>query len=224
MHTLEELEAADFRYVSDGRPVRKKEVMPELSIDGRLGIVMGHGTEGIGAGNFILSSVIDFYDTLQEQKQDFFEYPDFYTFQATTDPADYRMFDIYPNNKNVVTEADPEAILRAVNDRAIAILLVPNRSPSSPQIEDITHRSAERCIESCYLYSRQSQLDNDSFQIEAPRQPIEHWFRTTAESTSIPSDNQTWRTGIADDQRISQHYRRISLDRALDYLPDDDYN
>lgn len=223
MHTLDELEAADFRYVSDGRAVPKNEMMPEIAIGDRLGIVMGHGTEGIGAGNFILSSVIDFYDTLREQNEDFFEYPDFYTFQATTDPADYRMFDIYPNHKNVVTDADGEAILRAVNDRAIDILLVPNRSPSSPQIEDVTRRSAERRIESCFLYSQQGQLDDNSFVIEAPRQPIENWFETTAESTVEASNDENWRTGQEHHQRISQEFRRLSLDRALDYLPIDDH-
>lgn len=143
MHTLDELEAADFRYVSDGRSVGKDEVMPSISIADRLGVVMGNGTEGLGAGTFVLASVIDFYDTLRERKADFFEYPDFYTFQATTEPADYRMFDIYPDHKNVVTDADAEAILRAVNDRAIDHLLVPESSRDrgrDPPERRATHR------------------------------------------------------------------------------------
>lgn len=218
MHTLDEIEAADFRYVSDGRSVGKDEVMPSISIADRLGVVMGNGTEGLGAGTFVLASVIDFYDTLRERKADFFEYPDFYTFQATTEPADYRMFDIYPDHKNVVTDADAEAILRAVNDRAIDHLLVPDRSPSPPEIEDVTRRSAERRIESCFLYSPEGRLDGGGFVIEAPRQPIADWFETTAESAGEPSGDERWRTGRERHQRISQEFRRLSLDRALDHL------
>lgn len=222
MHTLDELDAADFRYVSEGRSVDRAEVMPAIGLEDRVGVVMGPGTGGIGAGNFILSCVIDFYDTLRDRKEDFFEYPDFYTFQATTDPADYRMFDIYPDHKNVATEADAESVLRAVNDRAIDVLLVPNRWPSSPEIEDVTRRSAERGIESCFLYAPDGELDEKSFAIGAPRQPIEGWFETTAESIHETSPEANWRNGREDRRRIRQEFRRLSLEQALEYLPADE--
>lgn len=218
MHTLDELDAAEFSYVSNGRNVPRAEVMPAMEIDDRLGVVMGHGTDGIGAATFILSCVIDFYDTLREQKGEFSEYPDFYTFQATTDPADYRMFDIYPEHKNVVTEPDAEAILRAVNDRAVDILLVPDQFPTATDIEDVTRRSAERGIESCFLYSPAGKLEGPDFVIETPRQPVVDWFETTAESVSEDVNGENWPTYREENQRLSQAYRRLSLERALDYL------
>lgn len=219
MHTLDELDAGDFRYVADGREVRREAVIPSISLTDRVGVVMGHGAEGIGAGTFILASVIDFYDTLRERTADFFEYPDFYTFQATPDPADYRMFDIYPDHKNVTTDADAESILRAVNDRAIDVLLVPDRPPSPPAIEDVTRRSAERRIDACFLYSPEGQLDDGSFHIEAPRRPIDDWFETTAESTGERSGEASWRTDRDPQQPIVQEFRRLPLDRALASLP-----
>ncbi len=216
MHTLDELAASDFHYVSDDRSVEREAVMPSISVADRLGIVMGSGLDGLGAGNFILASVIAFYDTLRDQKEDVFEYPDFYTFQATSDPADYRMFDIYPDHKNVETARDPESILRAVNDRAIDVLLVPDRPPSSPHIADVTRRSAERGIEACFLYSPEGRLDGDRFLIEAPRQPVAGWLDTTAKTTGAASSAGRCEAG---QDPIAQPFRQIPLDAALSYLP-----
>lgn len=218
MHTLEELEPADFRYRSDGQPVPRAEVLPSITPGDRLGIVMARGTDGLGAGTFLLSCVIDFYESLREQHEEFFEYPDFYTVQATAESADYRMFDVYPDHKNVATEPTAEAVLRAVNDRAIDVLLVPHRTPRSPEIQDVTRRSAERGIDACFLYSPNGELDGHSFVIETPSAPVEAWFETTAESTGDPND-ENWRSTRSDAQRIVQEFRPVSLAQALHYLP-----
>lgn len=221
MHTLEELDVADFRYRSDGRPVPKQEVMPAISIDTRVGVVMDHGPAGLGAGTFILASVIEFYDSLREQKEEFFEYPDFYTFQSTLEPTDYEMLDIYPGHKNVVTEPDAEAILRAVNDRAIDILLIPDGSPSSPEIDEVTRRSAERGINACVLYSPDGDIADHDFVVEASRRPIEEWFETIAESAGGTLSDEGWRASQKDQHRIVQRFREVSLDRGFEYLAAD---
>lgn len=218
MHTLHDLSATDFRYQSGSQSVDRNEVMPAIGVNDRLGVVMGTGDEGLGAANFLLSCVIAFYDTLRERKEEFFEYPDFYTFQATADPADYRMFDVFPDHKNVEVAADAETILRAVNDRGVTTLLVPNRPPTQPDIEDVTLRSAERNIEQAFLYSPSGQLDQEGFQISLPRQAVKDWFKTTMESmTDPPSEGQAaiqrGRQG-----RISQGYRELSLEEALERL------
>lgn len=219
MHTLHDLTAADFRYRSNGRAVDRNEVMPAVAVSDRVGIVMETGAEGLGAVNFLLSCVIDFYETLGEYKDEFFEYPDFYTFQATVDPADYRMFDVYPDHKNVEVDADAEAILRAVTDRGISILLVPDRPPRSPDIEDITRRSAERSIEHTFLYGPSGQLGGDGFEVSLPRQPVEDWFETTVESMAEPPTEGTMRPRGSRQEQITQRYRRIALEAALERLP-----
>ncbi|WP_204960089.1 hypothetical protein [Salinigranum salinum] len=192
--------------------------MSEITIDDRVGVVMGSADEGLGAANFLLSCVIEFYDTLRECKDEFFEYPDFYTFQATTDPADYRMFDVYPDHKNVEVAAEAETILRAVNDRAISVLLVPDRSQKHPEIEDITRRSAERTIEHVYLYDPSGLLDDDGFEISVPRQPVTDWFESTADSMINPPPKDSLRFQSGQQDRISQSYREISLEKAIERL------
>lgn len=219
MHTLHDLSATDFRYQSGSQAVERNEVMPEVGVSHRLGLVMGTGDEGLGAANFLLSCVIAFYDTLRERKEEFFEYPDFYTFQATTDPADYRMFDVFPDHKDVEVEPEAETILRAVNDRGITTLLVPSRPPNQPDIEDVTLRSAERTIEQAFLYSPSGQLDEAEFQISLPRQLIHDWFKTTIESmTEPPSECRVTIQG-GPQSRISQGYRELSFEDAMGRLP-----
>lgn len=219
MHTLHDLSADDFRYRTSGRTVDRAEVMPAIDVSDRVGIVMGAGDEGLGAANFLLSCVIDFYDTLRERKDEFFEYPDFYTFQATTDPADYRMFDVYPDHKNVEVETEAETVLRAVNDRGISVLLVADRTRTDPEIQDVTRRSAERTIDQAFLYDSSGRLDGGGFEISLPRRPVADWFETTVESmTHTPAEDPPTVARTQQD-RISQAYRKIPLEEALQRLP-----
>lgn len=129
------------------------------------------------------------------------------------------MFDVYPDHKNVEVEEDAEEVLRALNDRSITILLVPDRPPKQPDIEDVTRRSAERTIEQAFLYSPSGQLDEHGFEISLPLQTVEDWFETTVESMADPPTEGTKRGHRSQQDRITQGYRRIPLDEALNRLP-----
>jgi len=193
--------------------------MPSITPTDRVGVVMGTPTEGIDAGNFVLSCVTAFYDCLRDSSKDFFEYPDYFTFQTTASPADYRMLDIYPDHKNVVIEPETETLVQAISDRAIDILLVPNRDPNSSEIAEITRRSAERQISHCYQYAGSERLSDSDFSIELPRHLVEDWYQTTVESGSETSEANRQTVLNADTERISQRFRRIGLERALGSLP-----
>ncbi|WP_144905962.1 hypothetical protein [Halobellus captivus] len=219
MHTAKELDGASFEYQVDGDVVPRETVMPSVTSDDRVGVVMGAGTEGLGAGNFILSCVTAFYDYLRENREeDFFEYPDYYTFQATSEPADYRMLDIYPDHKNVTVESDAEQLLRAINDRAITTLLVPDVSPTSPDVDNITLQSAHRRIDHCYVYAPDGRPSNAEFSIRQPRQPAREWFETTVESLTGDSEVSAPSFG-SDDDWIDQQFREVSVEQAFERLP-----
>lgn len=219
MHTAAELEATDFEYRSDGDVVSRDEVLPTITPAERVGVVMDDGTDGLGAGNLILSCITAFYDSLRETKDDFFEYPDYYTFQTTADPADYGMLDIYPEHKNVTVQPDAEHVLRAVNDRAISILLVPEGPTRSPDVEDITRRSAERRIDRCFLYAPGGRPDRPDFAIRQPREPAVEWYETTARSTESSPERDALPSFGSSDGYITQYFRTISLEGALSRLP-----
>jgi len=219
MHTTKELDSASFEYRSDGDVVSRETVMPSIASDDRIGVVMGTGAEGLGAGNFILSCVTAFYEYLREtREEDFFEYPDYYTFQTTNDPADYRMLDIYPNHKNVTVEPIAEQLLRSINDRAITTLLVPDISPTSPDIDDITLQSAHRRINNCYVYDPDGYPSTADFSIRQPRKPANEWFETTVESLNDASEVSVPSFG-SDDNWIVQQFRQVSVTQALERLP-----
>lgn len=219
MHTTEELETTSFEYRVDGDVVPRETVLPPVTSDGRVGVVMRTGVEGLGAGNFVLSCVTAFYDCLSGTRQeDFFEYPDYYTFQTTSDPADYRMLDIYPDHKNVAVTPTATHLLRAVNDRAITTLVVPDVSPGSPDIDDITLQSAHRRIDHCYVYSPDGRLRDAEFSIRLPRQPPNDWFETTRESVDGETEGCV-PSFASDDSGLIQQFRTVSVTQALDRLP-----
>ena len=219
MHTSQKLDSADFTYHSDEKVGSRSEIMPEITDRDRVGVVMGSATEGIDAGNFVLSCVTAFYDHLRATTDDFFEYPDYYTFQTTTDPADYRMLDIYPNHKNVTVKSDTERLMQAIVDRAITILLVPNITAQRPDIEEITRRSLERYVKSCYQYAGSEPLTDADFTIETPENSILEWYTTTFNSTANPSSSSHQTVLEPREEPITQRFRHIELDTALSHLP-----
>lgn len=219
MHTIDALDTTDFEYLIDGETVPRSDVMPTISLTDRVGVVMESATAGIGAGGFVLSCVAAFYDRLGETKEEFFEYPDYYTFQTTTPPADYRMLDIYPNHKNVTVESDPERLLQAINDRAITVLLVPDEPARTHPIADIMRRSAERRIDHCYLYAADGQLNDPEFAIRHPRRPVEDWYQTTARSVETVPDTYAHPSLDSDEEHIIHEFRHVPLEDALSRLP-----
>lgn len=218
MHTTKELDSTSFEYRVDGDIVSREAVMPSITSNDRIGVVMGTGIEGLGAGNFILSCVTEFYEYLNEtREEDFFEYPDYYTFQTTSDPADYRMLDIYPDHKNVTVAPIAEQLLQAINDRAITILLVPDVSPTSLDIDNITLQSAYRRIDHCYVYASDGSPNTVDFSIHQPRQPANKWFETTVET--LNGDSEVSVPSFGSDDWIVQQFRQVSLPEALERLP-----
>lgn len=219
MHTVGELDSAAFEYLVDDDVVAREAVMPHITPEERVGVVMESGADGLGAGTFVLSCVTAFYEYLGEtREEEFSEYPDYYTFQTTADPADYRMLDVYPDHKNVAVEPAAEQLLRAINDRAITILLVPDVPPASPDVDTVTRQSARRRIEHCYVYARDGRPSTADFSIRQPRRPANEWFEATVESQADDSGGSVPSFG-SDDDWMAQRFRQVSVTEALERLP-----
>lgn len=216
MHTTDELSSETFEYRVDEAVVPGDEVMPHIAVADRLGLVVEDPADGLGAGNFVLACVTAFYDRLREQRAEFFEYPDYYTFQPTPDPLDYLEFDVWPDHKNVSVSRDPEAILRAINHRAITVLLVPDTPGSAPDLDAVTRRSAARRIDSCFAYAPDGRLADAEFSIRLPRDRVGAWYEETVAGLD---DALSARWAAGDDPYVSQEFREISLEAALARLP-----
>ena len=217
MHTTHDLTSETFEYRRHGASVDRDEVMPSIAIDDRLGVVMADPADGLGAGNFVLACVTAFYDRLRARSDDFYAYPDYYTFQASPDPLDYLEFDVWPDHKNVAVPPDPEQVLRAINDRAITVLLVPDTPPGDPDLDDVTRRSAARRIDACYLYAPDGDLASVDFSIRLPWETVGAWYRETVAAAGVDPGGFT--SAAPDDAYVTQQFRELDLEDALRRLP-----
>ncbi|WP_458188808.1 hypothetical protein [Haladaptatus sp. NG-WS-4] len=215
MHTTNELSSEAFEYRVDGVAVDGYDVMPSVAVDDRLGVVMDDPADGLGAGNFLLACVTAFYNWFRKTREEFYEYPDYYTFQATPDPADYLEFDIWPDHKNVSVPPDPEAVLRAINDRAVTVLLVPDEPTGQPDIQDATRNSALRRDLACFAYAPDGRVADANFTVQAPRDPAWTWYATTLDALGSSPDS----VGMVEDAYVSQRFREIDFEAALARLP-----
>jgi hypothetical protein len=225
MHSSEALAATDFHYRRADESCAKENVMPDISIPDRLGVVIRDPFGGIGAATFVLSCVTAFYDEYRTEGDDFYVYPDYFTFQSEERLVDYLWFYIWPDHKNVQTGREAEAVLQAINDRGINFLLVPDEPTGDPDLEAMTRASFEQRIDGCYLYAPDGQLDGDSFSISLPRDPTWEWIQKTLNTIGDENnDLQTrrereWRVRV-ENGTLTQEFRRITPENALRYLPD----
>jgi hypothetical protein len=135
MHSASELGSSSFTLMRDGQQVVLPELFPGFDEHDRLGVVVHQPGGALGASVLILATITAFYDIQRRRADDFFVYPDYYVFHVGRPLGNHSMLDIWPNHKEVVTPNDPEQILRAINDRAITRLLVPDREPGDSSFE-----------------------------------------------------------------------------------------
>lgn len=177
MHSSE-VRDEDFSVTDGGTPRTLQKFLPHISRLSRVGVVAPEtGTEAAGAAALILAMITAFYDDLRAGPDDFFAYPDFFVFQPAgrPSPAPYSMFDIWPSHKWVSVEGDkPIDWLRAVTDRGVDVLLVPegrggggggpdddwtlrfNSTSGEPEQDahaKLALHSASRLISDCWVYS-----------------------------------------------------------------------
>jgi hypothetical protein len=164
------LRSQDFEIVVDGRPATLSDVFPDFTEHDRLGIVIHDDLGAAGAGSLILAAVTAFYDRLRATGEEFFAYADYFAFHVGADHGTLRKLDVYPAHKEVVVANDSEQMLRAINDRGVTRLLVPESPPDAPahaparepDLQPETRHSAQRRIRTALVYSPTGQTtDSD---------------------------------------------------------------
>lgn len=223
MHSSEALASSDFQDWRADASCTKAEVMPDIAVLDRLGVVIRDPFDGIGAATFVLSCVTAFYDEYRAESDDFYAYPDYFTFQSDGRSIDYRWFDIWTEHKNVETARTSESVLRVINDRGVTILLVPDGPTGAPDLDSVTRESFERRIDGCYLYAPDGQLDEPSFSIRQPRDPTWEWIQRIVDTTDddYASLRREHECHAVENDAITQDFRRIDSEDALRYLPDE---
>jgi hypothetical protein len=153
MHSSRELRSSSFEVRVDGRPARLQDVFAGFGEQDRLGVVMGRPCGAVGASALITATITAFYDFHRARGPEFFVYPDYYLFHVGRPLGDHARLDVWPRRKEVVVGDEPQAILEAIDDRAITRLVVEDGEPAEVPLDDEVVASARGRIRTCLAYS-----------------------------------------------------------------------
>jgi hypothetical protein len=243
MHTSTQLRSDSFTIELDGRAATIADVLPGDGAGGRLGVVVRQPYGAVGASGLLLAAVTAFYDAQRARADDFYIYADFFLFHVGQRHGDHSMLDVWPSHKEVVVPDDPEALLNAINDRAITWLLVPDGEPgTSPHGREALASARDRIV-AALSYSPGGRVADgdvriagndvtDSF-VEAVLDPdavvasrgdttdpyaLEIAQRAAESTPEVRARVRASRDDLCEDGRAVETYRRLTLDQALALL------
>jgi hypothetical protein len=153
MHSSRELRSSSFELSIDGRRTRLEDLFEGFGEQDRLGVVMSRPCGAVGASALITATITAFYDLQRARGPHFFVYPDYYLFHVGRPLGDHGQLDVWPRRKEVVVGEEPQAILEAIDDRAITRLVVEDGEPGEPELDDEVVASARGRISTCLAYS-----------------------------------------------------------------------
>lgn len=212
------IRGTDFKIAWRGKAIQHLDFFSSVEDTDRVGIVIPHRHEGIGAITLIMSYVTAFYDRYRERGSEFFAYPDFFTFQRETPCADYGMFDIWPYYKNVCVPPDAQQTVEAITGRGVNVLLVPDNKVREVTIEPVERESARRNVKRCFAYSETGTTASSDLVIECESHLLSDFALSVLDS--IPADDsvrgqrERWDEQIATGT-LSQTFRQLDLSDAL---------
>jgi len=213
MHSSRELRSSSFEITVGDREVRLVDLFEGFGEQDRLGLVIRRPCGAVGASALITAAITAFYDLHRARGPDFFVYPDYFLFHVGGRLGDHGMLDVWPAHKEVVVGDDPEEILRAVNDRGVTRLVVPDGVPGEPDFERQTLASAVDRIATCLVYSSGGRAEGANVEI-AGNETTESYVDAVLEASGCQLD----RSGLLADGRPRETFRRASLDEGLALL------
>lgn len=217
------LRGTDFTICINGMACDHAEFFAGFRNTSRLGLVAPTGLEGVGAINLVMAYVTAFYDTYRSTHDNFYAYPDYFSFQSRQPLASYSMFDIWPEHKNIYVPEDPLIKLNTINDRGITILILPDKAPKAHEYHPAQLESARRNIDACYAYSATGQTAVTDITIQTSHPSLLEWAKSLLATADLTHD-----PGIQQQQsewelqrpmaNLTQSFRTITLEEALTLL------
>lgn len=212
------LRGTDFNLTYEGKQVPHAEYFSHFDSTERVGVISPDRFDAIGAGSLLMAYITAFYDRYREEGEEFFAYPDFFTFQMNDPIANYSMFDVWPFHKNVFLDGDQNERAAAITDRAVNILLVPEGRTSEPAIEPVGLESARRNIRRCFTYSTTGSVAAPELIVTCTKTELGDWVRKVLGSVDPPQsqdERSFWEDTLSKGGLPAQSFREISLEEAL---------
>jgi len=216
------LTAASFAITVGGRTADLDAVLPGFTERDRVGVVVRRPLGAAGASLLVLAAVTGFYEEQRRRGEPFFIYPDYFVFHVGRPLGDHRKLDVWPSHKEVVVEDDAEALLQAINDRAITRLAVEDGDGRrAPELARETLAGARRRIGTCVAYSPDGRTAGARIAI-AGNEVTERFVAAMLEqsdgaSAEAPGAAEA-RRALRENGRPVETYRAITLDEALTRL------
>jgi hypothetical protein len=221
MHTAATLRRGTFAITVGGRPAALEDVFPGFSAADRLGIVVDGPCGALGASSLLLAAVTGFYDEQRRRAEDFFIYPDYFVLHIDARQGDFRMLDVWPDHKEVVVPRAAETIVRALNDRGVTRLLVPDHGlGATGELERQTRASAASRIASALAYAPDGRTPGADVTVRGDAHTESYVTAVLSESTMVPdaARQALERARRADDAVPAERYRRLGVGDALALL------
>lgn len=246
MHSTKELSSDEFEILIRGAPSRLTDLFPDFDEQARLGVVIRKDFGAIGASSLLMSAVTGFYDIQRAQNPDgFFRYADYYLFHIGRPRGHFYMLEIEPDSKELVVPDDPESIIRAINDRGITHLVVPEATPREPGVGADQIGSALARLRAAYVYSPSGRVDSPDIEIIGNDHVDDYVWAVVNESDAIdkleaeggsedrvayrrsrlgdvpvasPNGLMAERRALKDNGRSVETFRRVELKTALQLL------
>ncbi len=215
------LRGSDFEIVDSGTTVSHADFFAQFNHRARVGVVAPNRFEGIGAITLLLAHTTAFYDYYRTKEKEFSVWPDYFTFQNQIPVADYRWCDIWPPHRNVAVPESYDDRLKAITDRGINILLVPDTPPTERDYESPQLGSARRNVDCCYLYSKYGDLPDSDLTIRCAKEPLVTWGNRVFETETVKKGDEAsrfkneWKAEVNLQPMLIQSFKRIELDEAL---------
>jgi hypothetical protein len=125
MHTAHDIKGEFFSIEIEGNPATREELLG-WDVRDRLGVVVTEPLGALDAGLLILLTATAFYDASNKRRMRPL-YPDIFLFHVGGPWGSHIAFDFAPDHKEIFVAADPTEVLRAINNRGITHLMVPDR-------------------------------------------------------------------------------------------------
>lgn len=220
MHTSFEFKSSDFSVTKSGSPV-DRDVLLEWDVRDRLGVLIDRPVGALGAGLLIFLAVTAFYDCTQRKRRKTPIYPDIFLFHVGGRWGLFSMFDFWPDHKEIFIPADPREVLRAINNRGVTHLIVPER-----ERQIIIHRykepeaAADR-LKKCFVYSPAGNTSGGDIVIETRAKSIfknyaavldmEAYLEAVDRQDNSRSPTRILAASTAEERAISTQYARSRL-------------
>ncbi|MFI7067476.1 hypothetical protein ACIBL3_41230 [Kribbella sp. NPDC050124] len=134
MHTSRSMRPHEFKVTADGKPGTLDDVLPGLTTADRLAIVTHTPGGSLAAAPLLLAAVGRYYELLRTERDEFYRYPGYFVVHVGELRAYHGWLDVWAEHKEVVVDANAEAVLDALHDRGITRVLLEDVEPARGEL------------------------------------------------------------------------------------------